>query len=1025
MNRFKKLIAGLIAVIMVTMLGIPGIEPVTKSSAYELDSFVSLIGWDGDDDGIISYIDGSYYIRADRNITCSFGIYNDPVSLKWYNEEGYLPCLVTEFEKNGCTVKIKNFGDKVTVNGKDYVAAYSRVQVYNHSKSPVTLKPLPSKGLVPLTANSETVQPGKTVNHDYVIAADKFAKNIVWPSDSDLKSLGGWDEHYKHMKEYWDNKLKTVVQWNKLPDTRVLNGLKNGFINIHIIKDNYDLNVAENGYDQLYNHDQTGIIAALLSIGDYSQAKDWLTHYCAPGYPDGEYKAPWLWALYLMKTGDKEFVSKYFDSFVKGRFYNFIVKQRTGPNKTMAYSWGPDFWGYWTADNWSALQGLAGYIYICDKLGKKAEKDAAVKEYNSLLTAVNSLLNETISKNKLTYIPVQVNSKDAEFFSEKRNSNDSHMFQMSRWLWDGLLFNADQTGTPLNLIDSTYDWLYSRKAEAGLPSDTHGGFQNSGLWCTTYNVGHASAGLAGAGKYRSQPIKAYQFMIEKAMSGPYSWWEGIANPTDTPWEGTHPEFGTGACPHAWGISFNEKLVTESIIAEKVDGKIIIGRGIPDEWIAEGQVIDLSNYPIAGNKRMGVKIEGLAGNKVKFTRTGDTPAGDIIMNLPIFLNQGIASASAGKIDSKQGTVTIPASTASVTVTYKGTAPKFTPIPEPTPKPQPSEKPGGGAIPAPGNGIGLKGEYYNGKNFEELKLERTDAAVKFSWRDASPDPVINPDGFSVRWTGQVQPLYSEEYTFHTISDDGVRLWVDGKKLIDNWTGHASTEDKGTIKLAAGKKYDIKMEYFDDGGGATAKLLWSSPSQNKEAIPQTQLYSVQVPDQIVKDSFDKVMVNRAPADWECSESAGGAAVPSKTDRSIKLEDKSSSTGVSAKRIFMSQTEKFTVEFSIMLPKKADAFSISLMSGSTKAFTVGTANGGNLCYMNSGSKYVTVQPYSENKWHTVKLAADIKTGKYDIYVDQKLVSKGVQFQKSVTFVDSLIISSSGSQQGIMYFDNLKITAP
>jgi hypothetical protein len=90
--------------------------------------------------------------------------------------------------------------------------------------------------------------------------------------------------------------------------------------------------------------------------------------------------------------------------------------------------------------------------------------------------------------------------------------------------------------------------------------------------------------------------------------------------------------------------------------------------------------------------------------------------------------------------------------------------------------------------------------------------------------------------------VQPLYSQTYTFYTTSDDGVRLWVNGVQVINNWTDHGPTENSGTISLAANQKYNITMEFYENGGGAVAKLSWSSASQPKQIIPQGQLFPVQ---------------------------------------------------------------------------------------------------------------------------------------------------------------------------------------
>ncbi|MGI4787327.1 MAG: PA14 domain-containing protein [Janthinobacterium lividum] len=121
------------------------------------------------------------------------------------------------------------------------------------------------------------------------------------------------------------------------------------------------------------------------------------------------------------------------------------------------------------------------------------------------------------------------------------------------------------------------------------------------------------------------------------------------------------------------------------------------------------------------------------------------------------------------------------------------------------------------------------------------------LRFATRDDDaaffPDTVYVPNNqtasqYSARWTGRVTPKYSETYTFTTTSDDGVRLWVDGKPIVDNRTDHGPTDDSGIIALKAGQSYDIKMEYFNDAGGGTAKLSWQSASQPKEIVPASAL-------------------------------------------------------------------------------------------------------------------------------------------------------------------------------------------
>jgi hypothetical protein len=140
---------------------------------------------------------------------------------------------------------------------------------------------------------------------------------------------------------------------------------------------------------------------------------------------------------------------------------------------------------------------------------------------------------------------------------------------------------------------------------------------------------------------------------------------------------------------------------------------------------------------------------------------------------------------------------------------------------------------------GAGTGVLGEYYDNSDLTNWKVTRVDPTVNFDWGTGSPDASIGADTFSARWTGRLQADYSETYTFYTNSDDGVRLWINNVLLIDNWTDHAPAENSATMALTAGQSYSIKMEYYENSGGAVAQLLWSCASSPKAIIPKSQLY------------------------------------------------------------------------------------------------------------------------------------------------------------------------------------------
>jgi len=118
-------------------------------------------------------------------------------------------------------------------------------------------------------------------------------------------------------------------------------------------------------------------------------------------------------------------------------------------------------------------------------------------------------------------------------------------------------------------------------------------------------------------------------------------------------------------------------------------------------------------------------------------------------------------------------------------------------------------------------------------------RTDSLINFNWGDASPGQGVPADGFSVRWTGSVRLPRDGKYTFYTVSDDGVRLWVDDQLVIDNWTDHGETENQGQIELWGARPHLIRLEYYENAGVAVAKLLRAGPGLEKQVIPTQSLF------------------------------------------------------------------------------------------------------------------------------------------------------------------------------------------
>lgn len=150
----------------------------------------------------------------------------------------------------------------------------------------------------------------------------------------------------------------------------------------------------------------------------------------------------------------------------------------------------------------------------------------------------------------------------------------------------------------------------------------------------------------------------------------------------------------------------------------------------------------------------------------------------------------------------------------------------------------------ALPSAG-GNGLLAEYYtNTSEFTgKPTLVRVDPTIDFYWGNNAPDSQISPDNFVVRWTGKFQAPITDTYTISTETDDGVRLWINEKLVIDKWELQPSTEWSTVMDLTAGRKYAIRFEFREGQGEAVAHLRWSSPQFDKAAISQSQLFNEQI--------------------------------------------------------------------------------------------------------------------------------------------------------------------------------------
>ncbi|MBN2132109.1 MAG: hypothetical protein JW741_21590 [Sedimentisphaerales bacterium] len=135
---------------------------------------------------------------------------------------------------------------------------------------------------------------------------------------------------------------------------------------------------------------------------------------------------------------------------------------------------------------------------------------------------------------------------------------------------------------------------------------------------------------------------------------------------------------------------------------------------------------------------------------------------------------------------------------------------------------------------GEGGGVKAEYFNGMDLAgEPVLTQVEASIDHTWGGEVAGGLS--DNVSARWTADLEAPFTETYSLITTSDDGVRLWLDGQLIIDNWTDHGTTSDRADVDLIAGQVYRVRMEFYENTGSAVARLSWESATLPRQIISQ----------------------------------------------------------------------------------------------------------------------------------------------------------------------------------------------
>ena len=394
-------------------------------------------------------------------------------------------------------------------------------------------------------------------------------------------------------------------------------------------------------------------------------------------YVDGLWTYAVPWAIYLMKTGDTSFVAQNFATAGPAGAAaqpsiedaaHAIAADRTGPQGTMEATDDIDTQGYWTVDDYEALLGLAAYRYVAATIGNDTEASWATSQYDSLLAATDAVLGQTITQNKLDYLPCSlIQPNTANRCDNPRDANWTSPFGFGSLGVGGLTARSDgHRARP----DADRPHLRLRvRPPAGPPPSRHDGRLPRRLLLERLRRGKRlgrAGGLhpPGPGDRRLRVHAGQRAERPAVVVGELDGARSQLTVGRPP-----PRRGQGSSPHAWGMAGANKVLLDSLVAQRTSGVLVVGRGVPSAWLRAGaSPITVTNYPTTKGQRAGVTIRASSGTQVNLTLDGARPSGQVLFQLPAFLDD-VASTSAGTVDEATGTVTLEPGVRHVTVTLR--------------------------------------------------------------------------------------------------------------------------------------------------------------------------------------------------------------------------------------------------------------------------------------------------------------------------------------------------------------------
>ena len=625
------------------------------------------------------------------------------MDVQWNLAEGYLPFPCSLWKKDGVAIEIMHVGRRILNDSVN--AVYTQVRISNEDARPhhlslhiagasvaercLTVKKTKYQTVTDtlLVTADVNLKSGKALTYDFIFPANGTG------SEKEILSQGGFSKAYAAEKERIDAKMNSLTMPVSLPDERFITLWKSSMCNMWNATvqkpDDYEQRGSGGNikgfyqYDRVFDHDVPDMAIQYILEGNLSVARKIMAgatyKRLAEGvlkweaYLDAVPKFLMTYATYLQVTGDESIFTpeimarlktcsravdglrEFSDEAKQKGVYGLVRKGSTLDNNKRTYT---------IVDDFAALHGFVSYQYICQHFGLKEEADWAKAKMIDLNDALNAALRKSAQESGLDwYNACFLFDMDYHLVSGPGNWLGT-TFMMPSFPWDAQLKGFNLGGEWADRLDCSVDKWLEMARFYGCPQGSVGAWWGA-KYGAEYNTGMVLP-LLSSERYRTLIPQSIAWLLDN-QSAPMQWGESFHRPAH-PGDWTRPEVDQ----ETWGLGFIRKGMLQMCVSLKADGDVILGRGIPDEWIESGVPIQWKRVRINNGKQIDFSIHK-KGGVIEIVLSGDRNDGNYIVDIP-YLKGNISKATAdgGQLIScqpEQGKVIVSGDSRKISISVK--------------------------------------------------------------------------------------------------------------------------------------------------------------------------------------------------------------------------------------------------------------------------------------------------------------------------------------------------------------------